>query len=230
MLKRLVRSPRVQAAAGLLGAGYLKLVFRTNGFTIDPPDIYDRVDAELPVILAMWHGQHFMSPFIRRPYHRAKVLISRHHDGEINAQVAERLGVGTIRGSGDMKGRFHTKGGPAAFRAMLESLNAGWTVALTADVPKVSRRAGMGIVKLASYSGRPIVPLAMTTSRRIDLNNWDRTTISLPFGRGAAVVGDWVRVRAHADDEELEAARLEVEASLNVATERALALVDRRDG
>src|SRR5205809_3376105 len=37
--------------------------------------------------------------FVRRG-HRAKVLVSRHRDGEINAIVAEYFGVGTIRGSG----------------------------------------------------------------------------------------------------------------------------------
>ena len=44
----------------------------------------------MPAIIAMWHGQHFMAPFIKRkdPRHRTKVLISRHRDGEINARAA----------------------------------------------------------------------------------------------------------------------------------------------
>ena len=70
---------------------------------IEPPDVYARIDAELPVIVAMWHGQHFMAPFMRRPGDRGKVLISRHRDGEINAIAAERLGIETIRGSGDVR-------------------------------------------------------------------------------------------------------------------------------
>jgi len=42
-----------------------------------------------------------MTPFIKtKESHRAKVLISRHRDGEFNAIAAERLGIGTIRGSG----------------------------------------------------------------------------------------------------------------------------------
>ena len=52
----------------------------------------------MPLILAMWHGQHFLVPFVRKPEHPVKVLVSRHRDGEINAIAAERLGVGTIRG------------------------------------------------------------------------------------------------------------------------------------
>ena len=116
---------------------------------MEPADAYQLYDREQPLIMAMWHGQHFMMPFFRRDY-RFKVLISRHSDGEINAIAAERLGVGAVRGSGDHGGRFHVKGGVSAFLSMTELLADGWNVALTADVPKVSRVAGLGIIKLAS--------------------------------------------------------------------------------
>lgn len=229
--KRALGSRRIQGAGGALIAAYLRLVHRTCRLTVVPDDAYERFDGGQPVIIAMWHGQHLMIPFLRRHYHNVKVLISRHRDGELNALAAERLGVGTIRGSGDMAGRFHRKGGVSAFRAMLESLDSGINVALTADVPKISRRAGQGIVKLAAISGRPIVPVAMATSRRVELNNWDRTAVNLPFGRAVAVLGEWVRVARDADDAALEQARLAVETSLNEATERAYAIVDRcRDG
>ena len=56
-------------------------------------------------------------------------------------------------------------------------------------------------------SGRPIYPVAIATSRRIVLDNWDRTTINLPFGRGALVAGEPIRVPRDADDATLEAAR-----------------------
>ena len=77
----------------------------------------------MPAILAFWHGQHFMTPFLKiKERHRAKVLISRHRDGEFNAIAAERLGIGTIRGSGDHGGAFHRKGGVGAFREMVQAL------------------------------------------------------------------------------------------------------------
>lgn len=228
MLKKLGRSRRVQRIAGRLGAAYLTLVHRTNRFVMDPPNVYEQVDHELPVIVTIWHGQHLLMPFIRQPHHRAKVLISRHRDGEINALAAEHLGVGTIRGSGDTSGRFHLKGGASAFRTMLETLEEGINVAMTADVPKIARRAGMGVVKLAAMSGRPIAPIGLATQRRIVLDNWDRTAINLPFGRGAMVLENFIRVPHNASDEELEAARLEVERALNAATSRAYEIVDRR--
>jgi len=111
---------------------------------------------------------------------------------------------------------------------MLAALQDGWTMALTADIPKVSRKAGPGIVKLAQLSGRPIIPVAVATSRRIEANNWDRAVANLPFSRGAMVFGDPIRVPTGADDATLEAARRQVETALTAATLRAYEIVDRR--
>jgi lysophospholipid acyltransferase (LPLAT)-like uncharacterized protein len=225
-LKRLATEPWVQKSVGVLAAEYLRLVWNTCAFRIDPPDFYERAD--VPFIVAMWHGQHFMMPFLKRAPLRAKVLISRHRDGEINAIAAERLGIGTIRGSGDGGRGFMRKGGVAGFRAMLDALAQGFNVALTADVPKVSRVAGRGIVRLARNSGRPIYPVAVATSRRIQMNNWDRSVLNLPFGRFAIVVGEAIRVAADADEAAVETARLVVETRLNAATDRVYAIVDGR--
>ena len=227
MLKFVRDAEWIRATVAVLASQYLRLVWKTSRFVIEPEDFYERVKPDLPVIVAMWHGQHFMMPFVRRG-HRVKVLISRHRDGEINAIAAERLGVKTIRGSGDHYRRYDRKGGVGAFKAMLAALQDGWTMALTADIPKVSRKAGAGIVKLAQFSGRAIIPVAVATSRRIEANNWDRSVANLPFSRGAMVFGDPIRVPADADEAAIEAARLKVETALNAATARAYAIVDRR--
>lgn len=224
----LLRSPWVQRALGVLAAEYLRLVWRTSRFGYDPANVYDLVEPEMPAIFVFWHGQHFMTPFIKtKPTHRAKVLISRHRDGEFNAIAAERLEIGTIRGSGDHSGAFHRKGGVGAFREMVQALDEGWNVATTADVPKRARKAGMGVIMLARESGRPILPFAMVTSRFIRLKNWDSTTINLPFGRGAVVGIDAVFVPPDADAETMERLRQQVEAYLNEATRRAYAQVGR---
>ncbi|MFZ0425669.1 MAG: lysophospholipid acyltransferase family protein [Xanthobacteraceae bacterium] len=225
---RILAVPWVQKSAGIIGAEYLRLVWKTSRFGIDPSDIYARVAPELPAIVAMWHGQHFMMPFFKRQEHRVKVLISRHRDGEINAIAANRLGVECIRGSGTSGRDFMKKGGVAGFKQMLEALAHGYNVALTADVPKVSRVAGRGIVQLARASGRPIYPVAVATSRRIQLRNWDHSVINLPFGRFAIAVGDPVRVATDADEAALEDARATVEARLNGTTERAYAIAENR--
>jgi lysophospholipid acyltransferase (LPLAT)-like uncharacterized protein len=213
-------------AVGVVAAEYLRFVWKTSRFVMEPAEPYRIYEADQPVIIGMWHGQHFLLPFLRRHY-RFKVLISRHADGEINAIAAERLGIGTVRGSGDHGRRFQVKGGVTGFKGMLDSLAEGWNMALTADVPKVSRVAGLGIIKLAQVSGRPIFPVSLATNRRIVLDNWDRSEINLPFSRGAIVVGDPIRVSADADTEMLEQKRAELEKALNAASNRAHAIADR---
>ncbi len=90
------------------------------------------------------------------------------------------------------------------------------------------RVAGMGIIMLARESGRPIMPFAMVTNRFIRLNNWDSTTINLPFGRGALVGGAApIAVPPDADAETMERLRLQLEAYLNEATRRAYEQVGR---
>src|SRR5499433_382719 len=226
-VKRLVASRPFQRTTGVVAAEYLRLVWNTTRLVFEPQGAYERVDQDAPVILAMWYGQHFLAPFIRRAQHRAKVLVSRHRDGEINALAVEWLGIDAIRGSGNHGGGFLGKGGVSAFKEMLSALEAGYNVALTADIPKVARVAGLGIVKLASASGRPIYPIAIATRRRVELNNWDRTAINLPFGRGGGVAGEPLRVPADADADALETARRALETALNAATARAYAIADR---
>jgi hypothetical protein len=80
---------------------------------------------------------------------------------------------------------------------------------------------------LARESGRPIMPFAMATSRFVRLDNWDRTTINLPFGRGALVGGDVIMVPPDSDAETMETLRAQLEATLNEATRRAYAQVGR---
>ncbi len=212
---------------GTVAAEYLRFVGSTTRFTLEPDDIYARGEADMPIILAFWHGQHLLAPVARKIEHRVNMLVSRHRDGEINAIAAERLGVGTIRGSGNHGGGFVHKAGVAAFQLMVDSLAEGASIALSADVPKVARVAGLGIIKLAQASGRPIYPSAIATSRRIVLDNWDRTTINLPFGRGSGVAAEPVSVPRDADDMALEAARRLLEDRLNTATQRAYELVDK---
>jgi lysophospholipid acyltransferase (LPLAT)-like uncharacterized protein len=221
-----LRSSWVQRAVGFLAAEFLRLVWLTNRFSFDPPDVYEIVEPQMPAILAFWHGQHFMTPFIKtKEIHLAKVLISRHRDGEFNAIAAERLGIDTIRGSGDHGSGFHRKGGVGAFKEMVRALAENYNVALTADVPKRSRIAGLGIIMLARESGRPIMPFAMVTSRFLRLKNWDRTTINLPFGRGALVGGEIIMVPSDAGAQTMEELRARLEATLNDATRRAYAQV-----
>lgn len=232
MIKRLGRQPWVLASIGTLMAAYLKLVYRTNRFVIEPEGVHEQSEKDLPVIVAMWHGQHFMVPFAKPAHWPAKVMISRSADGEVNAIAARKLGLGLIRASGGKNARqIKKRGGMRGFIEALRALKEGYSIAMTADVPKgPARKSGVGIVQLAKHSGRPVLPVAVATSRSIELNSWDKASVNLPFGRGSIAVGDLIWVPSDADDETLEDYRLKVEDGLNKATKRAYELVGRADG
>ena len=230
-MRRVWKTVRVsrpfQVALGRTLASYLRLVWNTSSLTIEPDDLYDRVDREIPFILTFWHGQHFLMPFVMKPHHEGKVMISRHADADINAIAAEAFGVGTIRGSGAHGRDFLRKGGISATKLAIDTLKSGVNVAMTADVPKISRIAGLGVVTVAKYSGRPIFPIAIATRNRRLAKSWDRASIHLPFGPAAMVVGDGIQVAADADDAALDRARLLVQERLNKITARAEELVGR---
>lgn len=229
MLNAVLRSRPLLRIASAAASGYLRLVRLTNRFVQDPPQFVGSMAAELPIIVAMWHGQHFMIHYAWPPGARICALISRHKDAELNALVLKRLGVRPIRGSGGRAEKARRRGGMTALLDMVRALKVGETVVMTADVPKVSRQAGLGIVTLARLSGRPIYPLAVVTSRRFDFRSWDRASLGKPFGRGAMVLGEAIWVPPAADPAALEDARQRVERALDAVHRRAYGLVGAAD-
>jgi lysophospholipid acyltransferase (LPLAT)-like uncharacterized protein len=203
--------------------------FRIIGWTtrrIDIPERFHEPFDREPVIVALWHGEHFLVPAFAGRGNTLNVLVSLHRDGEAVARAGRRFGLKFIRGSGDNGLEFMRKKAVQAFGAMLRALKTGESVVMTADVPKVSRVAGLGVVTLAKHSGCPIVPVAIATTRRIRLKNWDRTCLNMPFGRMVFARGEPIRVARDADDAAMELARRTVEQRLNEATERAYAVAD----
>src|SRR5690349_17616005 len=93
LLRQFSRSQWTQRASGVLAAHYLRLGWHANRVRIEPPEAIERAVERMPIILTLWHGQHFLTPFVKPKGKRAKVMISRHRDGEINAIAAEHLGI-----------------------------------------------------------------------------------------------------------------------------------------
>lgn len=233
LIKTLGRKPVVQHSLAFLAAKYLRLVRSTNRFTTIPADVDAHLDVlDGPFIAAMWHGQHTMISFMRRPKDRIATIISRSADGNVNTIALTRLGVRVVRASG-ARGRVvrdaKAKGGAEGLRAMVRALRDGESVAFSADVPKVSRICDAGIIMLARFSGRPIVPVAVVTSRHIRFNSWDRACLGLPFGKGAMVFGKPIHVPREVEGEEIDALRMEVQTELNRVHDHAYTLVGRTD-
>ena len=224
MLKSLYNSDTAKEALGWLTARYIRLVHDSARRIISPPDMEERIRDLAPAIFAGWHGQFLLSPLVKPDGVPAKIMIARHGDAEIIARAMRHFDIGLIRGAGAGRRR-RDRGGASAFRAALKALQSGESVAMTADVPPgPARRAGAGIVSLASLSGRPIIPMGFATRRYTAFRTWSRFTLNLPFSTLAMVMGEPIHVPKGADDETLETYRRDVQSSLNAATRRAYEL------
>jgi len=229
VFRRLSLSEGALALGGFITACHFRVVRWTNRLVRIPDATFHAPWDNEPAILVVWHGEHFLVPFIGPRNERINVLTTLHRDGEVITRAGMHFGLKFVRGSGDHGKEFMRKKAVQAFTALLRALRQGETVVVTADVPKIARVAGLGAVTLAKHSGCPIVPIGIATSRRVRLKNWDRTCINLPFGRMVMVRGEPIRVARDADDAALEAARRAVEESLVAADARAYAVADGRE-
>ncbi len=222
MVSRLLKSSAVIKAIGRSMAAYIRFVKRTSQVSEDPPNFIENNLPDTPLIIAMWHGQGLLLPFIRpRDDIKVAIMVAKHIDGDIVHASIVPFGMTTIRGAGaGRKGK--DKGGFAALRECMHALRNDTTIALTADIPPgPARKAGIGIVTLAKLSGRPILPCAVVTKHYLKLNTWSGFTINLPFSKMVMAGGNQVRVPRHASAEELESARKLLEDELNETTARA---------
>lgn len=214
----------MQRLLGLLLARYLSFVWKTCTIVYCEDD-----EARKHLrsrIVATWHGQTFLAPFVREPIDDFVVLIAKGRFGSVYAHAFQSLGLHIVRGSAGRD--FRQSGGYTAVRQLLRALASGSAVALTVDIPKVARVAGPGVIALARHSGRSVIPMATVTSRRVCIPwRWDRPQINLPFGHVVIAVGEPIKVENKSDPQYLEAKRSELEDALNAVNARALARATR---
>lgn len=198
MLKRFLQGPRVQALLASLIGGYLELALRTTRWTTIGAEHYAAQLNGEPAIVAFWHEFLPMMPALwtqtrkQIPGQTVHVLISRHRDGMLIADIIRRFHLDTVHGSSGRKGRANggQRGGAAGVLQLLSIMQAGGIACITPDGPRGPRRvASPGVAHLAGLSGRAVLPCAARTSRRITLKSWDRMAMPLPFGRGVLVCG-----------------------------------------
>lgn len=214
---------RIETLIGSMLARYIRFVHRTSWQTEAMTETLERHYHHHPCIVAMWHGQFMLLPLIKPAFIPVDIMLARHRDAEILAETLRQFDMQLIRGAG-AGARARDRGGAHAYMAAVQALRDGRTVAMTADVPGgKARYAGPGIVMVARRSGRPILPVAIATSRYLAFNSWSRMTVNLPFAGLGFAVGPMVRVPREATPAELETYRQEVQASLNQATALAFA-------
>jgi lysophospholipid acyltransferase (LPLAT)-like uncharacterized protein len=164
-------------------------------------------------LYAFWHENLLLPAFLygRSDIH---VLISRHADGQVIAEVVESLGFRTVRGSS-------RRGAVPAALGMLRAADKGH-LAITPDGPRgPRRRVQPGIAYLAARSGLPVVAVGVAYDDPWRVNSWDCFAVPRPFSRAAVVTGEPITVPANAEEAELEAAREQIELAMHDLTGQA---------
>jgi hypothetical protein len=146
-------------------------------------------------IYSFWH-EGLLAPLATKP--KIRVLISQHTDGELIAQICERLGIGVVRGS-------TARGGCQALLEMIRSAGGDSHLGITPDGPRGPRRElKPGVVMIASQSGLAIVPVGIGFVRAFRFQSWDRFALPLPFSMMVGVVGNPIFVPKDLDRGGLE--------------------------
>jgi lysophospholipid acyltransferase (LPLAT)-like uncharacterized protein len=165
-----------------------------------------------PLIYAFWH-EALLIPLRQRV--RLDMLIGQHADGELIAQVARRFGFGVIRGSS-------TRGGGRAIRGMINLQDVPTHLGITPDGPKGPRRqVQMGMIAVASATGRRILPVGIGFARAWRAKSWDRFAVPYPFSTVCWVWGRAMTIPPELDRHELESWRQKVETHLVEVSELA---------
>lgn len=229
--KRILHSALAGRIASGAIAAYIRLVEATSRSEYIGREHADTLlQSENGFILAFWHSRLLMCPAIRGETQKPVfMLISTHRDGEIIANAVRGFGVELIRGSAaDPKKPEKDKSGAPAVAEMISALEKGSIVGMTPDGPRgPAEMAKIGAIKLAAFSGAPILPVAYSASRGPRLKTWDRFLLAMPFSKLAFAARPPIHVERGADAAAIEAARLSLENELTAAARIADATVGR---
>src|SRR2546425_8623674 len=131
-------------------------------------------ESRRPFVFVLWHSR--ILPLLYR--HRDEnvvMLISRHRDGGYLADLGERWGYRSVRGS-------TRRGGEVGLLGIVRALEGGAEVAITPDGPRgPAERVQPGAIAAAQHAGVPIVAVGARGPSAGDLGSWDRMCIPKPL-------------------------------------------------
>ena len=211
---------RKSLSVALTGLGTRLVQFVCATLRIEVENEAQMLDTEGGKILCLWHSRT-IPPMARYRKRGFSILTSLSRDGEIISTILNAVGYDVLRGST----------GPSGARvlaACIKFLRGGGTLAVTPDGPRgPSGRLQPGVITMARKSGCPLFPLGSSARPpRVTMRSWDRFMFPFPFVRAIVIWGGPVYVPADANEEEMEAYRLQIETEMRRLQDEA----DRRLG
>jgi len=166
-------------------------------------------------IFAFWHSRILLLSHIHRKLNAA-IMVSNSADGEIIAQVLQRQGHKTIRGS-------TRKGGLRALIQQIADMRRHHRPGVVIpDGPQGPRhKVQPGIILLAQKTGAPIIPLTYSCKKQKKFSSWDRFILPFPWTEGVIIYGRPISVPQDADEKVINTCMQTLEIELNRITSQA---------
>lgn len=129
------------------------------------------------VVLCLWHDELFSLIYLKKDLNII-AIVSESKDGEILANVLQRMKLETARGS-------TTRGGvKALLHAAHRMKESNICSCITVDGPRGPRhKVKEGAIFLAKQAHAPIVPIRLFLGNAYHFSSWDHFQLPLPFSR-----------------------------------------------
>jgi lysophospholipid acyltransferase (LPLAT)-like uncharacterized protein len=215
---------RPRPSPALIGAA--AGVFATLGASwrvrrVDTAAMDARIVAGQRAIYSLWHARLLPGTWAYRGRGVA-ALISRSRDGDRIAALVERLGYVTARGSS-------SRGGREGYAEMVRWAERGRSLTLTPDGPRgPAGVVKIGVVRLASVTGLPVLPTACASRPAWFARSWDRFLVPPPFATVWIGYDEPIVVPPEIDDVAAEQWRIRIERGMHAVTARLDALAGER--
>jgi len=183
---------------------------------------YDQIKEHGRIIVPVWHQRLFPALAYVRKFREIRpiIMISQSRDGELIADIAQRLGFVPVRGSS-------SRGGAEALMTIVRKLEEHPVIGHIVDGPRGPKgKVKPGLIRMAQLSGAVILPLIVSADKAWIAGSWDRFLIPKPFSRVTVRWEEPFSVPRKANPEELDAFRRQIEDRLI----RAHAEADLRSG
>ena len=170
-------------------------------------------EGESQSIIVFWHNRILPAGYLWTQVDKQFpmcILTSASKDGALVESVLRYFNIASVRGSTHRRASIGLLG-------MIQNVRAGKSVALTPDGPQGPvYRMNNGVIKIASTTGIPIIPLCIEFSScwRIG-STWDGFCIPKPFSEIRLLWKAPVYIPRELTDEEQEAYRVRIEKELH---------------
>ena len=192
-----------------IGSYFVKTISSTYKVKIVNPEIELNIlkRGRVP-IYASWHQRFFPGITFFSTRHPISIIISQSRDGELIAKIVDLFGWHPVRGSS-------SRGGIKALHEIREMALHGYKIGHIVDGPRGPFGiVKPGLVKIAQYSGMPILPTIISSERKWIFNSWDRFMVPKPFSRVIIRFGDEIYVPRNLKGSGFEEKRFAIEHNL----------------